>query len=99
MGVWGGVAAGGAAAGVLLGGILTQYLNWRWNFFINVPIGIGVVFASLRLLPHHIGEENKKMELDLPGAALATIGLMALVYGLSKAPNDGWGSTTVIGSL
>src|SRR5258708_32238579 len=50
---------------------------------------------ALRLLPHHIGEENKKMHLDLPGAALATGGLISLVYGLSKAPNQGWGSATV----
>src|SRR5258708_1258908 len=50
---------------------------------------------ALRLLPHHIGEENKKMHLDLPGAALATGGLISLVYGLSKAPNKGWGSATV----
>jgi EmrB/QacA subfamily drug resistance transporter len=95
MGVWGGVAAGGAAAGVLLGGVLTEYLSWRWNFFVNVPIGLFVVLASLRLLPHHIGEENKKLDLDLPGAVLATGGLMSLVYGLSKAPQDGWGSATV----
>jgi len=99
LGVWAAVAAGGAAVGVLLGGILTQYLDWRWNFFVNVPVGIGVVFASSRLLPHHIGEENKKARLDLPGAATATAGLMALVYGLSKAPNDGWGSHTVVGFL
>lgn len=97
LGVWAAVAAGGAAVGVLLGGVLTQYLDWRWNFFVNVPVGIIVVLASMRLLPHHIGEENKKIHLDLPGAATATIGLMALVYGLSKAPADGWGSTTVIG--
>lgn len=95
MGVWGGVAAGGAAAGVLLGGVLTQYLSWRWNFFVNVPVGLFVVLSAIRLLPHHIGEENKKMNLDLPGAVLATSGLMSLVYGLSKAPQDGWGSTTV----
>lgn len=95
MGVWGGVAAGGAAAGVLLGGVLTQYLSWRWNFFVNVPIGLFVVLTSIRLLPHHIGEENTKLHLDLPAAALATAGLMSLVYGLSKAPNDGWGSKTV----
>lgn len=95
MGVWGGVAAGGAAAGVLLGGILTQYLNWRWNFFVNVPVGALVVLASLRLLPHHIGEEKKKVKLDLPGAVLATSGLMSLVYGLSKAPQYGWDSVTV----
>ncbi len=95
MGVWAGVAAGGAAAGVLLGGILTQYLNWRWNFIVNVPVGILVVFASLRMLPHHIGEENKKLKLDTVGAILATGGLMTLVYGLSKAPEYGWGSVSV----
>ena len=99
LGVWAAVAAGGAAVGVLLGGILTQYLNWRWNFFVNVPVGIFVVLASFRLLPHHIGEENKKLKLDLPGAATATGGLMALVYGLSQAPTHGWGSGTVVISL
>ena len=95
LGVWAAVSSGGAAAGVLLGGVLTQYLSWRWNFFVNVPIGILVVLASTRLLPHHIGEENTKIKLDLLGAVLATAGLMSIVYGLSKAPNDGWGSTTV----
>jgi EmrB/QacA subfamily drug resistance transporter len=99
MGIWAAVSAGGAAAGVLLGGILTQYLNWRWNFFVNVPVGILVVFGALRLLPRHIGEENKKLDLDLAGATLATSGLMSLVYGLSKAPNDGWGSLTVQGFI
>lgn len=95
LGVWAAVAAGGSAVGLLLGGILTQYINWRWNFFVNVPIGIAVVLAAIRILPHHIGEENKKLKLDLPGASLATAGLMSLVYGLSKAPADGWGSATV----
>lgn len=99
LGVWAAVSAGGAAVGVLLGGVLTQYLNWRWNFFVNVPVGILVVLAAIRLLPHHIGEENKKLKLDLPGAVMATAGLMSLVYGLSKAPNDGWGSHTVVGFL
>lgn len=96
MGIWAAVSAGGAAAGVLLGGVLTQYLSWRWNFFVNVPVGLFVVLASIRLLPHHIGEEDEKLKLDLPGAFLATSGLMSLVYGLSKAPNLGWGSNTVI---
>lgn len=99
MGVWAAVAAGGAAAGVLLGGILTQYLNWRWNFFVNVPVGIFVVLAAIRLLPHHAGEENQKVKLDLPGAVLATGGLMSLVYGLSKAPANGWDSGTVWGFI
>jgi EmrB/QacA subfamily drug resistance transporter len=99
LGVWSAVAAGGSAVGLLLGGVLTQYLNWRWNFFVNVPIGIGVAYAAIRLLPHHIGEENHKLKLDLPGAVLATGGLMSLVYGLSKAPADGWNSTTVWGFI
>jgi EmrB/QacA subfamily drug resistance transporter len=95
MGVWAGVAAGGAAAGVLLGGVITQYLGWRWNFFVNVPVGIAVVIAALKLLPHHIGEERQKIKLDLPGATLATAGLMSLVYGLSKAPALTWSSNEV----
>lgn len=99
MGVWAAVSAGGAAAGVLLGGFLTQYLDWRWNFFVNVPVGIIVVFAALRLLPHHIGEENRKIELDLPGAVTATAGLMSIVYGLAKAPTNGWDSSTVWGFI
>jgi EmrB/QacA subfamily drug resistance transporter len=98
LGVWAAVAAGGAAAGVLLGGILTQYLGWRWNFFINVFVGIGVVSVGLRLIPH-FARETRDLKLDLPGAALATSGLMSLVYGLSKAPNDGWGSATVLGFI
>jgi EmrB/QacA subfamily drug resistance transporter len=96
LGIWAAVSAGGAAVGLLLGGFLTQYLSWRWNFFVNVPVGIAVAIAATRILPHHIGEENKKLKLDLPGAVLATTGLMSLVYGLSKAPNDGWGSATVL---
>ncbi|MBX4190508.1 MFS transporter [Candidatus Saccharibacteria bacterium] len=99
MGVWAAVSAGGAAAGVLLGGVLTQYLNWRWNFFVNVPVGIIVVYGAMRLLPHHIGEENRKINLDLPGAITATAGLMSIVYGLSKAPRNGWDSMTVWGFI
>lgn len=99
MGVWAGVAAGGAAVGVLLGGILTQYFSWRWNFFVNVPVGILVVLASMRLLPHHIGEEDEKLKLDMPGAVLATLGLMSLVFGLSRAPTKGWDSLLVWGFI
>ena len=89
--VWGAVASGGAAVGVLLGGIITQYLSWRWNFFVNVPVGIFVVFTALRILPLHESEADHN-SLDLPGAILATGGLMTLVYGLVKAPASGWTS-------
>jgi EmrB/QacA subfamily drug resistance transporter len=87
--VWGSVAAGGAAVGVLLGGILTQYLGWRWNFFVNIPVGIGVVITALRILPQHESEAEHD-NLDLPGAILVTGGLMMLVYALVKAPSLGW---------
>lgn len=91
--VWGAVASGGAAVGVLAGGIITQYLTWRWNFFVNVPVGIGVIITALRILDRHDStvEHNN---LDLPGAVLATGGLMTLVYALVKAPSTGWTSHT-----
>lgn len=87
--VWGAVAAGGAAVGVLLGGIFTQYLGWRWNFFINVPVGIFVVTTALRILDKHESTADHN-SLDLPGAILVTGGLMTLVYALVKAPALGW---------
>lgn len=96
LGVWAAVAAGGSAVGVLLGGVITQYIGWRWNFFVNLFIGALVLIVANRLLPRHEGEETKKSQLDLPGAATATLGLISLVYGLSSAPNDGWGSKTVV---
>lgn len=91
--VWGAVAAGGAAVGVLLGGILTQYLDWRWNFFVNVPVGLIVAYFSMRLLPVHESEAEHN-NLDLPGAILGTGGLMMLVYALVKAPSLGWTDAT-----
>jgi len=90
--VWGAVASGGAAAGVLLGGILTQYTDWRWNFFVNVPVGIVVLIASLRVLDRHESTVDHN-NLDLPGAVLVTGGLMMLVYALVKAPSEGWTSS------
>jgi len=89
--VWGAVAAGGAAVGVLLGGILTEYLGWRWNFFINVPVGIFVLIAAYYLVPKHESEETHN-DLDLFGAISITSSLMLLVYGLVKAPTAGWTS-------
>ena len=93
--VWGAVASGGAAVGVLLGGILTQYLGWRSNFFINVPVGIFVLTYALRVLPKHESEETHN-DLDLPGAITVTAALMLLVYGLTKAPTYGWADHRIL---
>lgn len=89
--VWGAVASGGAAVGVLAGGIITQYLSWRWNFFVNVPVGIGVIITALYILDKHESQAEHR-NLDLPGAVSVTGGLMLLVYGLVRAPIDGWTS-------
>ncbi len=86
---WTLVATGGAALGLLLGGALTQYFGWRWNFFINVPIGIVMSFLIAKIVPEHEREDTKKT-LDIPGAVLATSSLMLLVFAFSQAPLWGW---------
>lgn len=93
--VWGGIAAGGAAFGLLLGGILTDTLDWRWNFIINVPIGLGVIFAALRYVPES-RHESASRHFDVAGAVTITSGLMVLVYAIVKAPEWGWTSTQTI---
>ncbi len=98
LGVWGAVGAGGAAAGLLLGGLLTQYLGWRWDFFVNVPIGILLTILALKYIPEHRSTADHR-HLDLPGALLVTSGLMALVYGLTMAPEWGWLSVPAIAWL
>jgi EmrB/QacA subfamily drug resistance transporter len=98
LGIWGGIGAGGAAAGQLIGGALTQYLGWRWNFFVNVPVGLIVAFGVLRYVPHHKSELSHR-SLDLRGALLSTTGLMLLVFALVKAPDYGWGALSTDGML
>jgi EmrB/QacA subfamily drug resistance transporter len=98
LGVWSGVAAGGGAAGLLLGGILTQYVDWRWVFLVNVPIGLLVISLTRAYVPKVI-EVNKNRSVDIPGAALVTAGLMTLVYACIKATTYGWASDKTIGLL
>lgn len=93
--IWSIVASGGAAAGVFLGGLLTQFLSWHWCFFVNVPVGILAIYFINKHLPAHIREAKDK-HLDLPGAVLITGGLMALVYALTLASENGW---TAIGTV
>jgi EmrB/QacA subfamily drug resistance transporter len=85
LGYWTTVATGGAAVGLLLGGVLSQFFGWEWNFFINVPIGIAIAFAIPRILPKSEKEEKTK-SMDIPGAFLVTSGLMLLVFAISQSP-------------
>ncbi len=96
--IWSMVASGGAAAGVFLGGLLTQYLGWRWCFFVNVPLGLLAIAGILKYVPAHI-QESRDKHLDLPGAVLITGGLMSLVYALTQASESGWGSIATLVSF
>ncbi len=95
LGVWGAVAGAGGAAGVLLGGILTSGLSWRWVLFVNVPIGIIAAALAPRTLAESRGEDGAST-FDLPGAITVTAGLALLVYAVVDAVNVGWGSTATI---
>jgi EmrB/QacA subfamily drug resistance transporter len=95
LGVWGAVAGAGGAAGVLLGGILTSGLSWRWVLFVNVPIGIAAAALAPRLLVESRAEDGTE-GFDLPGAVTVTAGLALLVYAVVDAANIGWGSTATL---
>jgi EmrB/QacA subfamily drug resistance transporter len=98
LGIYGAASGSGAAAGVLLGGVLTSYLNWSWVFFINVPVGVAAI-AVTPLLLRESRAELAQRHFDFPGAASITAGLMLLVYATTRATNDGWGSGTTLGLL
>jgi len=98
LGVWGAVAGSGGAAGVLLGGILTEYVGWEWVLWVNVPIGIGAALLAPRLILESRSESETR-HFDLWGAFSVTAGLSVLVYALVEAPDAGWGSGQTIGLL
>ncbi len=93
-GVYGGIAGGGAAIGLILGGFLTQYASWRWTLLINVPIAIIAAFGALRVVRESKAPANHGY--DLPGAVTVTGGLLALVYAFTKAGSDGWSSSVTV---
>jgi EmrB/QacA subfamily drug resistance transporter len=95
LGVWGAVAGSGGAAGVLLGGVLTQYAGWEWVLFVNVPIGIAAALIAPRLLPESRDTESDRV-FDVAGATTVTAGLALLVYALVDANNAGWTSTQTL---
>ena len=98
LGVWGAVAGAGGAAGVLLGGILTSGLSWRWVLFVNVPIGVACALLAPRLLLESRSEAQTR-NFDIPGAVTVTAGLALLVYAVVEAVNAGWGSTATLWKL
>jgi EmrB/QacA subfamily drug resistance transporter len=97
MGIFGFVAAGGGSLGAMLGGIVTDVLSWHWIFLVNVPIGIAVCIASLRLLPAH--REQVQTRLDVAGAVLITAAMMIAVYAIANGNTAGWTSTKTLGLL
>ncbi|HEY2543924.1 MAG TPA: MFS transporter [Gaiellaceae bacterium] len=90
------VASGGGSVGLVLGGILTSWLSWRWGLFVNVPIGALLVFAAPRVLPE---TERQTGHFDLAGALTSTGGMTAIVYGIVRAATAGWGDALTVASL
>jgi EmrB/QacA subfamily drug resistance transporter len=98
MGVFGFVMSGGGSLGVLLGGVLTDALNWHWIFLVNVPIGIAVVLLTLKLLPPARTEVTDR-RLDVAGAVTVTASLMLAVYTIVKGNDVGWLTARTLGLL
>jgi EmrB/QacA subfamily drug resistance transporter len=96
-GVYGAIAGGGGAVGLLLGGVLTEYASWRWTLLVSTPIAIVAALAAVRYVGESRAEGNTRY--DLPGAVTSTAGLVALVYGFTKASTDGWDAPITIGFL
>ena len=96
LGVWAVIAIGGSAVGLILGGVLTEYLSWPWIFYVNVPVGIVTFILSFRLIPES-RDTLEHRSFDIAGAVTVTGGLMALVYAIVDAGTAGWGSTKTLG--
>jgi EmrB/QacA subfamily drug resistance transporter len=96
-GIFGAIAGGGASVGLILGGVLTQTLSWRWCLYVNVLIALPTVLVALRLLQNHPPEGRAR--IDVPGVLLACGGLFALVYGFSNAETHSWTAPLTIAAL
>jgi EmrB/QacA subfamily drug resistance transporter len=98
IGIWAGVSAMALAVGPLVGGLLTEHISWGWIFFVNVPIGVLAIVASMLLIPES-KDESADQRLDLPGLLTSGIGLFAFTYGLIEANTYGWTSPRIIGAF
>jgi EmrB/QacA subfamily drug resistance transporter len=95
LGAWSAVSAAGASAGALLGGVLTEFLGWRWILFVNVPVGVIALIAARRYVPESRADLHHR-HLDLGGAVTVTAGLVAIVYALVRTETYSWGSPEVL---
>ena len=95
-GIYGAIAGGGGAVGLILGGFLTEYLDWRWTFFVNIPFAVVAAAGAYFVIREPEGGRNRS-PLDIPGVILSTLGLVALVYGFTRAESEGWGDSLTIG--
>src|SRR5256714_4385922 len=95
LGLWGGIGAAGATVGLITGGLLTRYVGWEYIFFLNLPIGAAALLLAPRIVPES-RLETVRRRYDPLGAVTVTGGLLLLVYALSRAPQDGWGSARTI---
>ncbi|MFE7129255.1 MFS transporter [Streptomyces sp. NPDC057638] len=95
-GIYGAIAGGGGAVGLLLGGFLTEYLNWRWTFYVNIPFAVVAAVGAYFVIREPAGARNRA-PLDIPGVVLSTTGLVALVYGFTRAEHSGWTDAWTIG--
>ena len=97
-GIYGGIAGGGSAMGLILGGVLTEYLNWRWALYVNIPIAL-IAFAGALLFVNPAMSARNPARLDIPGVLLITTGLVCLVYGFSRAESSGWRDAKTLSAL
>src|SRR5215217_435088 len=97
IGIWAGVSALALAIGPLVGGLLTEHLDWSWIFFINVPVGVAGIAASFLLIDESRDDTHER--LDLPGLVTSGLGLFALTYALIEGNEYGWGSSRIVGAL
>src|SRR5688572_15509850 len=94
--VYGAAAPAGGTAGVFLGGVITEWISWPWIFYINIPIAIGVLLAIPALLP---ASPARRGSIDIGGALAATAGLALTVFGIVRAPEEGWASLATLGAI
>ncbi|MGX2995262.1 MFS transporter [Streptomyces sp. JNUCC 64] len=94
-GIYGAIAGGGGAVGLILGGVLTEYLDWRWTFYVNIPFAVAAAVGAYLVIREPADARNRS-PLDIPGVVLSTLGLVALVYGFTRAESEGWSDTLTV---